>query len=294
MLPLLTMLGAFYAADLEPGRLPAKWITGGPNCLEVPDWQVHEYNSSVYILRQSGCVDYEKPFLFVIFGNDTVMLMDTGSGKDNGIGRAFDALTARWLKATNRQSIRKFVFHSHAHGDHIAGDSQFQNRPDVEWIAPNLDSVKAAFQLSAWPEGTGTLDLGGRVLDIIPIPGHHTTDIAVYDRKTGLLLTGDTVYPGRLYITDWPEFEKSINRLTAFTSGRPVAHILGCHIEQSATPFVDYPVGTRYQPDEHPLELGRAHLLEIQQTLAKQAGKSERIHLRDLTLWPRTPRRQAP
>jgi len=53
---------------IETGTLPAVWITGGPNCLEVPDWQIHEYNANFYILRESGCTNYEKPFLYLIFG----------------------------------------------------------------------------------------------------------------------------------------------------------------------------------------------------------------------------------
>ena len=48
-----------------------------------------------------------------------------------------------------------------------------------------------------------------------------------------------------------------------FTRDKPVAHILGAHVENSRTPYVDYPEGTRHQPGEHALELGRAHLLEL-------------------------------
>ena len=43
--------------------------------------------------------------------------------------------------------------------------------------------------------------------------------IALYDRRTGLLLTGDTLYPGRLYVRDGPAFAASIQRLVAFTRG---------------------------------------------------------------------------
>src|SRR5277367_5775760 len=28
-------------AGLEPGTFPVKWITGGPDCSQVPKWQVH-------------------------------------------------------------------------------------------------------------------------------------------------------------------------------------------------------------------------------------------------------------
>jgi hypothetical protein len=46
-------------AKVRGGQLPQKWITGGPNCVEVPDWQIREYNEDLFILRESGCTDYE-------------------------------------------------------------------------------------------------------------------------------------------------------------------------------------------------------------------------------------------
>ena len=46
-----------------------------------PDWQVHEYNPNFFILRQSGCIHYEKPFLYLFFGRDSALLEDTGAGK---------------------------------------------------------------------------------------------------------------------------------------------------------------------------------------------------------------------
>ena len=54
---------------------------------------------------------------------------------------------------------------------------------------------------------------------------------------------------------EFPTFMASHQRLVDFTADKPVAHVLGTHIEQTSTPFVDYPRGTTYQPDEHVLEL---------------------------------------
>jgi hypothetical protein len=78
--------------------------------------------------------------------------------------------------------------------------------------------------------------------------------------------------------------------MVEFTATRQVAHILGCHIEQSSTPFVDYPMGTTYQPHEHSLELGRSHLLELMAALDGLQGKPARVLLRDFTIYPREPR----
>ena len=69
-LAIALMLGVQAAAprgSLEPGTLPQSWTTGGL-CPEQPPFRSHEYNSDFVILRQSGCTNFEKPFLYLIFG----------------------------------------------------------------------------------------------------------------------------------------------------------------------------------------------------------------------------------
>ncbi len=273
----------------EQGTLPASWITGGPNCLEVPDWQIHEYNASFYILRESGCTNYEKPFLYLIFGGKKALLVDTGAGESDAAA-VTGKLIAKWLKRSQRPSIELVVTHSHGHGDHTSGDKGFQGRADTTFVAAQVEAVSKSFGIDSWPEKIGAIDLGDRVVDAIPIPGHQVAAVAYYDRKTGILLTGDNLYPGRLYISDFPVYLASTKRLVEFTESRPVAHILGCHIEQSSTPFVDYPIGTTYQPHEHSVDLGRAHLLELLAGLESMKDKPAVLGLRDFTIFPRLPR----
>ena len=268
--------------DIEPGVLPRTWITGGPNCLEIPDWQVHEYNPGFYILRESGCINYEKPFLYLIFGHDRAMLVDTGAGAvDTAV--FVRRLVAGWARRNNRQPLPLLVVHSHGHSDHVAGDKSFEGMPDMTLVLPTIEAGQKAF-----PEHT--IDLGGRILDVIPIPGHHPSHVAYYDRRTAILLTGDHLYPGRLYVNDFAAYLASTRRLVEFTATHPVAHILGCHIEQSTTPFVDYPVGTVYQPQEHSLELGRSHLLELLAGLEAMQNSPAQKAFRDFTIEPRLPR----
>ena len=266
---------------LETGTLPASWLTGGPNCLEVPDWQVHQYNPSFFILRESGCINYEKPFLYLIFGKDRALLVDTGAGPVD---------TASFVEKliAKRQKLPLLVVHTHAHGDHVAGDKGFAGLPDVTLIPAAVDAEQKAFNIV---DQQGSIDLGDRIIDVIAIPGHQAAHVAYYDRKTSILLTGDHLYPGRLYIADFPAYVASTQRLVDFTVTRPVAHILGNHIEQSTTPFVDYRTGTTYQPNEHSLELGRANLLELMSVLESLHGKPARVFLRDLTIYPVEPRK---
>ena len=42
-----------------------------------------------------------------------------------------DRLIASWLKAHGRSDIPLVVAHSHSHGDHIAGDAAFRERPNT-------------------------------------------------------------------------------------------------------------------------------------------------------------------
>jgi glyoxylase-like metal-dependent hydrolase (beta-lactamase superfamily II) len=253
--------------------------------MEVPEWQVHQYNEDFFILRESGCTDPEKPFLYLIFGKDRALLEDTGSGPAD-TARAVKGVMARWLRRNKRESIPLVVTHSHSHDDHIAGDSQFQAMKNVTMVPLTVPGTQAFFGIKKWPEDIGQMDLGDRIIDVIPIPGHDTLSIALYDRQTGILIAGDSLYPGRVFVRDMDEFAASNQRMIDFTRDKIVAHILGCHIEQSTTPYVDYPVGTQYAPSEVPLAMSRAHLLEMNEALKEMKGSHERKFMRDFTIWP--------
>lgn len=274
----------------EAGSLQPKWITGGPECATFrDDFQVHKYNEDFYILRESGCVHTEKPFLYLLFGADKAILFDTGAGSDTDAttGRTPDVVGAvnkvisQWLRQNKRGSIHLVVAHLHSHLDHTWGDPQFTNRPDTTFVgAGDVNTLKSFFGIKQWPDDTGNYDLGNRILDIIPAPGHDATSIAVYDRKTAVLLTGDILYPGRIYINepDPDTMQISIQRLVNFTRTRLITHVLGTHIEQRA-PYYNYARGTHYAPDEVPLQLGRADLLELLEATKLRTGNGNHKHM---------------
>jgi hydroxyacylglutathione hydrolase len=58
-------------------------------------------------------------------------------------------------------------------------------------------------------------------------------------------------------------YAATLDRLVAFAAGRPVTHVLGCHIEMTNRPGRDYPLGATYQPDERHLQLTPDHLSAI-------------------------------
>jgi hydroxyacylglutathione hydrolase len=279
--------------DLESGILPAHWNTGGPKCMEMPEWQVHEYNPDFFILRQSGCTDFEMPFLYLIFGKDRALLWDTGS-RNGDLVPTLRHVMHQWLERNHRQNIPLIVAHSHSHSDHTWGDAAVEamNDPEIpiEFVAPTIEAAAKFFGISNWPSGQGQVDLGGRVLNIIPIPGHDHYAIALYDRQTGIVLTGDNLYPGRLYIPDFAAYEASTERLIGFLEGKPVAYILGNHIEETSTPFKDFPIGSIYHPHEHCLQLSFGSLLQLEDGLKSMEKSPHRMALADFTIWPTNPK----
>ncbi|MFI9825813.1 MBL fold metallo-hydrolase [Streptomyces sp. NPDC052013] len=267
----------FTGVTPKPRALNVRWIHGSPSAKHNtdPDIQVHGYDEHTFILRQNMAINYEAPFLFLLFGNAKAVLIDTGataSAEFFPLRRVVDELIAGWLARYPRVDYHLLVLHTHPHGDHIAGDNQFSDRPDTTVVNSDMATAWNFFGFRAAPDDVVQVNLGGRVLECLATPGHHEAAVTFYDPWSGFLLTGDTVYPGRLYIQDWHAFTRTIDRLIDFSDRRPVTHVLGCHIEMTRQPGVDYPIRTTYQPEEPPLQMTPGHLREIRKAL-KEVGE---------------------
>jgi len=281
---LLVLPGAALARPLfQP------WIDG--TAAAEPQMQVQRYDADTFVIRQSVRTNFEAPFLYLLFGKDRALLLDTGAGGLQ-VRPTIDGVIADWLSAHHRASIPLVVAHSHSHGDHRMGDPEFKDRPDtvvVGWTAPE---VAAFFKIADWPHDIARFDLGGRALDIIPTPGHHPSHIMVFDERTRLLLSGDTLYPGRLYVPagDFADYRASIDRVVAFTKGRRVSHVLGAHVEMTATPGKDYPQAAPAHPGEHVLELPYAELLDLQSAVHRMGETAAKDIHDDFIVFPLPPR----
>jgi hydroxyacylglutathione hydrolase len=272
----------FSAAAPVTGDLDVQWIHGAaPGTANIdPAVQVHAYDPHTVVLRQSKAASYEAPFIYLLFGNERAMLLDTGATKDSAIRTIVDGLVTNWLERNPRPEYGLVVAHTHGHGDHVAGDGSFADRPGTTVVAREADAVREFFGFADWPGEVVTFDLGGRVLEVTGIPGHHPASIAIYDSWSGFLLSGDTVYPGRLYAYDFPEFVASLDRLVEFASARAVTHVMGCHIEMSRRPGRDYPIGSAYQPDEPPIEMTLEQLRAVRDA-ARLAEAKPGVHKHD-------------
>ena len=261
------------------GDLDVSWIHGSPRRRHRtdPPIQVHAYDQHTYVLRQSKDVTFEAPFLVLLLGSERALLLDSGAVADRTVRDTVDGLIDAWLAQHPRALYPLVVAHTHGHGDHKAGDGQFADRPDTTVVGTDLASVRQFFEFTDWPAQVVRFELGDRTLELTGAPGHHETSLAVYDPWSGLLLTGDTVYPGRLYVEDMPAFLDSLNRIVELADRREVTYVLGCHVEMTTTPRRDYPVGALYQPAEPPPQLTAADLAAVREAAVAVAG-SRGVH----------------
>jgi glyoxylase-like metal-dependent hydrolase (beta-lactamase superfamily II) len=153
---LLLLALAVTPAAAKPLFQP--WIDG--TTAAEPQTQVQRYGRDTYVIRQSVKTNFEAPFLYLLFGKDRALLLDSGAG-GTAIRPAVDALIAEWLADRHRASIPLVVAHTHGHGDHHQGDAEFQG-PDTTVVGLTPEEVAAFFKLTGGRFRQG-FDLGGRM-----------------------------------------------------------------------------------------------------------------------------------
>ena len=160
---------------------------------------------------------------YLLLGASRAILFDSGSGKRD-IRPVIEALT----------SLPVTVIFSHAHFDHAGNHHRFDSvamfdhaslRERVTdghfWptLAQYYKVGRPRIAVSEWWEVDETVDLGGRELEIVPVPGHAPESIALLDRERHQLYTGDFIYNGELLVTDLERCLESTTTLISRTDG---------------------------------------------------------------------------
>jgi len=166
------------------------------------------------------------------------------------------------LPTTGTGKLPLLVVHTHGHLDHREGDGQFAGVPGVELVPASVDALVARFGFSRWPAGTARVDLGQRIVDLLPAPGHHPAELVFYDRNTAVVFSGDFLLPGRLLVDDRQAYAASARRIADFVRDVPVRAVLGGHVEKDAHGELFDWQAPRH-PDEAPLALPKADLLAL-------------------------------
>lgn len=246
-------------------------------CVDYQEWQPVQFADNSYVLRQNKCSNYEAPFVYFFVGSESGLLIDTGATVEGG-----EILRTIVRSITD---LPVLVAHTHGHGDHRLGDPAFQNKNGFTLVSIGPDAVQSKFGFSNWPNNESSINLGEREIRLLPIPGHASDDLAFYDYQSSSIITGDSLYPGRLYVRDWSEYRSSMIRLSDWVQNKPIIRVLGTHIEMSTSANEDFSVGTTYQPNEHKLGLGLSDISAVRQAMEKTPGP-ERIPLGSYIIWP--------
>lgn len=198
------------------------------------------------------------------------LLIDTGDVAD-AKQMPLAATVMQLLPGTESAKLPLLVVHTHRHLDHRSGDGQFANLPNVKVVGWDIDSVRQYYGFTDWPNGVAQIDLGDRIVDVMPTPGHNATHLAFYDRNTALFFSGDFLMPGRLLIDDAQADLASAGRVAAFVKDRPVSYVLGGHIELNDAGET-FPWESRHHPHERVLQMTKDDLLALPAGLASFNG----------------------
>lgn len=228
---------AFAELDGFCDRLPRSAYSSFEKSPISTDWfEVYEVEPDVWAIYEP--FQWQEVISYLIIGDDSALLFDTGNGLGN-IKAIVDQLTDNPVQVLN----------SHSHFDHVGGNYQYQSilSPATEFSIANSrgnDSQQIRTEASAaalckgLPQGVteenhrinpysitakvmdgDVIDLGSRKLEVLLIPGHTDDSLALLDRDSGLLWTGDSFYEGPIWLffpeTDLAAYEKSLARLVA-------------------------------------------------------------------------------
>lgn len=125
---------------------------------------------------------------FVLEGTEKAVMIDSGMNTSDA-GEIAGRLTSKPLELLN----------THADRDHISGNSafgRFYMHPAEE---ENYRAAGGAGTVVPLSEGQ-IIELGNRPLEIIEIPGHTPGSVAILDINRRVLISGDSVQDGKIFM----------------------------------------------------------------------------------------------
>jgi len=180
----------------------------------------------------------EDNYVFVLHGASNGSAGASNGGSNGGPGQAIvvDPAVAEpviaWLEQRQLEPIA--VLHTHHHHDHIGGTPELLLRwPQLQVIAAAADRQRIPFQTQGVGDGD-RLNLLGRAIEVMAMPGHTRAHIAFYlppgegplgHPSQGELFCGDTLFAGgcgRLLEGSPEQLWQSLQRLAALPAATRV------------------------------------------------------------------------
>jgi glyoxylase-like metal-dependent hydrolase (beta-lactamase superfamily II) len=235
---LLAVLAAAGCGSPEGTDAPPR-LWAGAQWLD--DWYaVEPIDEDTFALFEPRYSQHNVSYLFV--GSERALLFDTGPGE-----RDIRSVVER---LTDRPVVAAF---SHTHYDHVGGHEAFDavGSLDHPTLRARTDAAgrftptllqhgapgRPTFRVTEWWAPDSEIDLGGRRLRALSIPGHTPESLGLFDPERGQLFTGDFLYPGDLFAfnpgADLVAYRESAQRLLALTAAAPDVTIRGAHVPAS-------------------------------------------------------------
>jgi glyoxylase-like metal-dependent hydrolase (beta-lactamase superfamily II) len=210
---------------------------------------------------------FEKVISYLFIGKNNALLFDTGMGIGN-IKNTVMYLT----------KLPIMIINSHCHYDHIGGNKLFSDIRIFETnfskkIAKNgINNFKFKKFLNKYSQQANVFDnnysipsfqysplFDNQIIDIDPFQfkvihtnGHTSDSICLYEKNRKLLLAGDTMYNGPIYLyfkeSNIEDYKKSIKKLTIIKN---VNNILPGHNSFSLSPKLLYVIDKKLSTTDH-------------------------------------------
>jgi len=176
--------------------------TYDPASAMIDEWYaVEAIDAQTFAINEPKSSQYNTSYL--IIGDTQAIMFDAGSGERPPGSRSMRAIAGHYTA----KPITLIL--SHFHYDHIGDATIFDrtnliDRPeirtsvkdDIFTIEPSesLGIERRPLKVAALIADGDVIDLGGRKLDVLNMPGHTTESIILFNRSRNQVFTGDFVY----------------------------------------------------------------------------------------------------
>ncbi|MBT5074395.1 MAG: MBL fold metallo-hydrolase [Kordiimonadaceae bacterium] len=182
------------------------------------DWfEVYKLTDNTYAIYEPN--QWQEAISYLLLGTERAMLVDTLQGVGD-LKAVTDKLT----------QLPIIVMNTHSHYDHVSSNYQYDtvyglNMPYTannakghthdeiggsmtpETIWKNLPDTfsfefyeSKAYEIDKFVADGEIIDLGGREIEVIYIPGHSPDSVILVDKQNRMMMTGDTFYPAPIYL----------------------------------------------------------------------------------------------
>ena len=205
-----------------------------------------EIQQGIYLLRGEGKGSHN----YLIRASYRNVLIDSG------LDQNFLCLQEELLSLGLKVRDIDLVINTHEHLDHIGANRYFQESSFIaahRFAATKItledhyvtlyrsgDRNEVPLRVHLWLENRSLFDLGSHTLEVIHTPGHTSGSICIYEFKTKVLFSGDTVFAGGTlsYIAESGSVGDYINSIMRLEA-RKILKIIPGHGDVSQNPGQD-------------------------------------------------------